>query len=895
MCAKCPLRFEGVCVKSEGNVNAKLAVSGLHPGWKEEIIKRPFVGPSGRLFNRILEEAGIDRKELFVSNVANCRPREIQVTDVSWIPKAECEERAVKNCRLRFLQELQRVHPRVVVAFGGLPLTALTGKRSITKRHGAIHVIDIDKLLAEYEGLSTRNWIFREELLTYVIPLFHPAYLLRGKPQFHPVLVQKFKRAKAIAEGEQPTLYREILVAPHVRDVDYVIGLAEAHTERWIAENKPLAVDVEATMEGGSRKAAFTVFGYSSEHYRTGIALTILEWSEIKQSYRFTWNREQWIRIRRLIEKIMLCQNSKCYHNFGYDVTLLRRFLDHLGGLLDTIVLHSLFQPDLPHGLDFVCQSELDIPAWKRDFRQSEKKGTANNLDLLHYNCQDHGYGGLIKVPLVNKVFRRGNIHLVEHTMKVCELARRAHLNGIPLDLKVMDQIRTKQLAKREQALLELREAILKSSPNAEEELNEAVKAEAVDPSKHKWISIMPITNDDGKVINEKGKDNRGFNPRAARQSRWFLYKMLGLQPLYYTAGGKEKDPTKQKPSHATKAIVDYLSNPLVRKYVDYYEANADLNTLKPAIRSRYYDPQTGCTHPSWNATSMKGTRWVSQFNCQNWSKHMRKVFVAPPGRVWVGADISQIEYRIAAVFAGILPLLDLFNAPAFDEFAEPEKKLDPRYDAHSMVAAEVFGLAFLHETDIKKKGGLRTLVKRVVYALFYGAMPRKIYETLRRDRRLSTGIRALLTLERIEEIHEGFRKRFPEWDDWADEEFVFIRESGVQIFPPFDRHRGWRLANMEGMLEPTKLRNAPIQLAAGDVVNRMFVKIEEEIYRRKLDALFSIHLHDAGYWNTRKEHAEEVRDLVNENFTVYLEGYKGHRVHIYGQASIGPTVADVG
>ena len=74
-----------------------------------------------------------------------------------------------------------------------------------------------------------------------------------------------------------------------------------------------------------------------------------------------------------------------------------------------------------------------------------------------------------------------------------------------------------------------------------------------------------------------------------------------------------------------------------------------------------------------------------------------------------------------------------------------------------------------------------------------------------------------------------------------------------------------------------------------------MFWKIEEGIYRRNLDARFSIHLHDAGYWNTAEKDAEAVKELVNENFTMHLEGYKGHRVHIYGQASIGATAADVG
>jgi len=353
----------------------------------------------------------------------------------------------------------------------------------------------------------------------------------------------------------------------------------------------------------------------------------------------------------------------------------------------------------------------------------------------------------------------------------------------------------------------------------------------------------------------------------------------------------------------------------------------------------------------------MKGTRATSSPNMQNWQKSLRKILVAPAGRIWVGADISQIEYRISACLAGIPELLTLFNAPAFDEDAEGWKKLDGVFDAHSMVAAEVFGDAFINghlpsleekatiietlveratrgfftrddltgkqelpevsakELEVqlrlpydrvlkavqevyagyKAKIGYRTLVKRVVYALFYGAMPQKIFSSLREDKRLSTKVRALLTLARIEEIHAGFSKRFPEWDRWADVEMDRVIRKGHQVFPPLNRYRNWQLADEAGMLEPTKLRNTPIQLAAGDLVNEAMWRIEEEICARGLDAMLAIHLHDAGYWNTAVEDAETVKERVNRHFDFYLTSYTGHKVHIYGQAGLGPTVAHVG
>ena len=869
-CHSCPLRR---CkrVEPEGYAHANLAIVGEGPGFVEDRVGKPFQGPSGQLLDRILREVGIERRKVFISNTALCRPQAAEVAPGVWIGKDEARDRSVVACTPRLRRELSYVKPRVVIALGGKALGALTPFTQITERHGSLHTVDLKRLAAPADE-PPQSPALCEADLTYVVPLFHPAYLLRNKGEFHPVLVSAFKRVRELARGGIPPHWRQLLVAPHVYDVDTRLTHAEAWVDRWIAEGHPIAIDVETTT-ATARTAALTVLGFACREHNVSIAITIREWSEASQSYHFTWNAEQWEHVQRIAVKLLTSKNPKLYHNFGYDVTVLRRFWPHEGPILDTIVLHHLFQPDLPHNLGFTAQSLLNIPAWKHDFRTQERRGRATNLQLLDYNAQDAHVTGRAAPGLLWLVHRRVNDHLIKRRMCSSELARRAQINGIPMDMPTWQRIYDDRHTRRDAANAKIREAI-RNAPEAEKWLNEVVAKQLVDPSKHKHITWDK------------------FNVRSARQARWFLYDFLNLQPVYFTKGGAAKNIDEQEPSHAAKAVRDYLNIPLIQTYVDFWETCSLLTgTLKPYKKA--YDPLTGCLYVSWGATGQKGTRWVSKANVQNVEKSVRELFKAPKGYIWIAADAAALEYRIAACFAGIRELLHLFNEVYFDEKTEKWKKLDPRYDAHAMIAVEVFGSDYLQGDD-KHKDGLRTLVKRVVYALFYGAFPQKIYDSIRQDRRITIAVRAILTLERIEKIHAGFRARFPEWDRWADREEFYVKTRGYQVFPPFDTRRYWPLADF-GVFEATKLRNMPIQFAAGDVVNEIFWRIEEEVQERDLEALFAIHLHDAGYWLTAERDADAMTEVVDRHFDTHLTSYAGHKVHIFGQAGAGATAATVG
>jgi DNA polymerase I-like protein with 3'-5' exonuclease and polymerase domains len=148
-----------------------------------------------------------------------------------------------------------------------------------------------------------------------------------------------------------------------------------------------------------------------------------------------------------------------------------------------------------------------------------------------------------------------------------------------------------------------------------------------------------------------------------------------------------------------------------------------------------------------------------------------------------------------------------------------------------------------------------------------------------------------MITLERIERIWEGFSARFGEWEAWADNETATARATGFQSWPPFNRKHPWA---MPETIEETKIRNTPIQRAAGDVVNLLFKNMDREVRARGLDAHFTLHAHDACLWDVALEHRDAMLELVNRHFDYQLQSPGGHRVHIYGQAKAGRTLAEV-
>ncbi|HTM25802.1 MAG TPA: UdgX family uracil-DNA binding protein [Vicinamibacterales bacterium] len=134
-CRACDLYKRGTqTVFGEGPRKAEVMMVGEQPGDAEDLAGHPFVGPAGRLLDRALDEAGIDRKIVYVTNV---------VKHFKWEPRGKRRIHAKPNgaeiaaCRPWLETEIALVKPRVLVCLGATAAQALLGSSfKVTRQRG---------------------------------------------------------------------------------------------------------------------------------------------------------------------------------------------------------------------------------------------------------------------------------------------------------------------------------------------------------------------------------------------------------------------------------------------------------------------------------------------------------------------------------------------------------------------------------------------------------------------------------------------------------------------------------------------------------------------------------------------------------------------------------------
>ena len=148
-CDMCPLaRTRTNVVFGEGNRHSRLMFIGEGPGETEDETGRPFVGKAGQLLTQILASVGIDRDDVYITNVVKCRPPGNRA------PSPE-EEAA---CDKLLQTQIILIKPAIIVLLGSTPAKwILKTTEGITKLRGR---------WLDWRGIS-------------VMPMFHPSYLLR--------------------------------------------------------------------------------------------------------------------------------------------------------------------------------------------------------------------------------------------------------------------------------------------------------------------------------------------------------------------------------------------------------------------------------------------------------------------------------------------------------------------------------------------------------------------------------------------------------------------------------------------------------------------------------------------------------------------------------------------
>jgi DNA polymerase len=134
-CRRCHL-FEHATqtVFGEGPAHARVVFVGEQPGDQEDVIGRPFVGPAGQIMDRAMEEAGIDRRTVYITNAV--KHFKFEPRGKRRIHKTP-ETPEIQACRFWLDVELVRLRPKLVVAMGGTAARALLGRAvTITRERG---------------------------------------------------------------------------------------------------------------------------------------------------------------------------------------------------------------------------------------------------------------------------------------------------------------------------------------------------------------------------------------------------------------------------------------------------------------------------------------------------------------------------------------------------------------------------------------------------------------------------------------------------------------------------------------------------------------------------------------------------------------------------------------
>lgn len=157
-------------VPGEGSFYAPLMFVGEAPGEQEDLSARPFVGPAGRLLDQLIAHLGLNRKEVYITNVVKCRPP----GNRDPLPEE------VKACHPYLVAQIALICPKLICILGRHALhTLLKDNLSITTVHGR---------------LFQRDGVF-------YFPTFHPAAALY-KEEVKTDILRDFQKLKEVLRKE---------------------------------------------------------------------------------------------------------------------------------------------------------------------------------------------------------------------------------------------------------------------------------------------------------------------------------------------------------------------------------------------------------------------------------------------------------------------------------------------------------------------------------------------------------------------------------------------------------------------------------------------------------------------------------------------------------------------
>lgn len=349
----------------DGPINAKVMIIGEAPGSEEEKAGKPFVGSSGQELTRMLSEAGLDREQIYLTNVFHSRPPDNKLHENWCSGKKEVSDKYRQMLHLlrarspdipwpdhytwaalaqgkyllpehlselyRLRDEIERVRPNLIIAMGGTPTWAVLGVGGISKLRGVVTESTL------VPGIK-------------VLPTWHPAYVQRVWDQRLIAITDLIKAKSEMDFSEIRRPERFITISPSLQDIlDY---------EPRILASKLLTFDTETAHN------QITCISFAPDH-KNAIVIPFVDRS--KPGFNYWERQEEEVLAWRAVARWLAAPMPKLAQNGLYDIQYLWRVhgIPIANFAEDTMILHHSIYVELEKGLGFLGSVYTDEASWK--------------------------------------------------------------------------------------------------------------------------------------------------------------------------------------------------------------------------------------------------------------------------------------------------------------------------------------------------------------------------------------------------------------------------------------------------------------------------------------------------------------------------------------------------
>ena len=178
VCTQCDLHYSRInAVPGEGPANAQIMFIGEGPGFHENQQGRPFVGAAGRFLEELLNDIGLKRTDVFITNIVKCRPP----------GNRDPEPEEIEACNQYLERQIQAINPKVIVTLGRYSMNRFLPNAKISDIHG--------------QAMNVKGRL--------VVAMFHPAAALHQR-SLRPVIEKDFSQLPdLITKADQMPEYVE--------------------------------------------------------------------------------------------------------------------------------------------------------------------------------------------------------------------------------------------------------------------------------------------------------------------------------------------------------------------------------------------------------------------------------------------------------------------------------------------------------------------------------------------------------------------------------------------------------------------------------------------------------------------------------------------------------------